>query len=249
MESRVRGNQLQTLLAYDDIEPLCTWEREDGLDVLVIHLPEFKKEQLRIQISNAGLMKISGENVTEDKKRIRFLKEVKVTKDYDTNNIYARFSQGCLRVTLPKKIITPPYMPKPLPPFVTSLSHNGQSDDVSTNEKTNVPDVIKTKSDGVLKSNTFTKVIVTVGFALVVAFTVYTTYKYWTFNYAQVYETILILPTKLVQETFSTRQENKVATTFIEILMFMFLHLRLVSLCCKNKPDQEKSGLLCCFNP
>ncbi|KAD5803180.1 hypothetical protein R6Q59_024563 [Mikania micrantha] len=188
MDSRVRGNQLQTLLAYDDIEPLCTWQQEDSQDVLVIHLPEFKKEQLRIQINNAGLMKISGEKITDDKKRIRFLKEVKVTKDYDSNNIHAKFSQGCLRITLPKKIITPPYMPKTPPPVVTSPSQNAPSDDVSTNEKTHVPNVIKTRSGGVLKSNTLTKVMVTVGFALVVAFSVYTSYKYWTSNYAQVYE-------------------------------------------------------------
>ncbi|MFS7908537.1 putative alpha crystallin/Hsp20 domain, HSP20-like chaperone [Helianthus anomalus] len=178
MDSKARSTSLQTLLSYDDIEPLCTWQREDAQDVLVIHLPEFKKEQLRVQISNAGLLKISGEKDTDSKKRTRFLKEVKVTKHYDSNNIRAKFSQGCLRITLPKIVVTQPSMAEIPLAVVTPSLQNGRSDSINMNEKTYIPN-IKTRVGHVLKSKTFTRVVVNVGFASVVAFSVYSAYKYW----------------------------------------------------------------------
>ncbi|XP_076908712.1 uncharacterized protein LOC143565710 [Bidens hawaiensis] len=179
MDSTARGTSLQTLLTYDDIEPLCTWQREDAQDILVIHLPEFKKEQLRIQISNTGLLKISGEKAAEGKRRIRFLKEVKVAKDYDSNNIHAKFSQGCLRVTLPKKVVTRPSMSEKHPVVATPSPQDGQSDNINTNEKNVIPGT-KTRVGQVLKSKTLTRVIVNAGFVAIVAFTVYTAYNYWT---------------------------------------------------------------------
>nr|XP_043611415.1 22.0 kDa heat shock protein [Erigeron canadensis] len=186
MDSKV-SSSLQKLLSYEDFEPLCKWKREDTQDTLVIHLPDFKKDQLRIQISNTGLLKITGENVDQEgKKKSRFQKELKLAKEYDSTKIHAKFSQGCLRVTLPKKVVTPPIVESPMP-----------QDDV----RKDVVDAINTTpeklatlnattggvGDQVLKSKLFTQVMVNVGFALVAAFSVYTAYKYWT-SYVKVDE-------------------------------------------------------------
>ncbi|KAI3677071.1 hypothetical protein L1987_86690 [Smallanthus sonchifolius] len=176
MDSKVGGTQSQTSFSYEEFEPLCTWQREDGHDILVIHLPEFKKEQLRIQISNSGILKITGENVTEGKKRSHFLKEVKVTKDYDSSNIHAKFSQGRLRITLPKKALKPSTSD---PIVVTPTPQDDQNDNANTNEQTVFPG-IKTRVGQVLRSKEFTQVMVNVGFVVVVAFSVYTAYNYWT---------------------------------------------------------------------
>lgn len=128
-------------------------------------------------------MKITGESVVEGKRKSRFQKEIKVTKDYDSNNIHAKFSQGRLRVTLPKKVLTT--IPELPPPVVTSPTQDGQSDSDNINEKTAVPSV--TTGGQLLKSRVFTQIIVNVGFALVMALSVYTAYKYWT-SYVQVDE-------------------------------------------------------------
>ncbi|KAI3743360.1 hypothetical protein L1987_61067 [Smallanthus sonchifolius] len=176
MDSKVGGTQLQTSLSYDEFEPLCTWQREDGQDILVIHLPEFKKEQLRIQISNSGILKITGENAVEGKKRSRFLKEVKVTKDYDSSNIHAKFSQGRLRIALPKKALKPSM---PDPALVPPTPQDDQNDNANTSEQTVVPG-IKSRVGQVLRSKEFTQVMVNVGFVVVMAFSVYTVYNYWT---------------------------------------------------------------------
>ncbi|KAK9068518.1 hypothetical protein SSX86_012632 [Deinandra increscens subsp. villosa] len=178
MDSKLGATQSQAAFpSYDEFEPLCTWQREDGQDILVIHLPEFKKEQLRIQISNSGLLKITGENVIEGRKRSRFVKEVKVTKDYDSSNIHAKFSQGRLRVTLPKKAMEPP---TPDPVAVTpSPNQDDQNDNADMYGNIVVPG-IKSRVGQLMRSKEFTQVMVNVGFVVAVAFSVYTAYKYWT---------------------------------------------------------------------
>ncbi|KAK1426149.1 hypothetical protein QVD17_14818 [Tagetes erecta] len=177
MDSKVGGSQSQTSLSFDEFEPLCTWQREDSQDILVIHVPEFKKEQLRIQISNSGILKITGENVIEGKKRRRFVKEVTVTNDYDSSNIHAKFSQGRLRVTLPKKVVKPSLS---VPSVVTSPTpQDDRNENNNTNEKLVVPG-IKSRVGEVLRSKMLTQVMVNVGFVVCVAFSVYTAYKYWT---------------------------------------------------------------------
>ncbi|KAL8214419.1 hypothetical protein R6Q57_003868 [Mikania cordata] len=177
MDSKFGGIQSHTSISYDEFEPLCTWQREDVQDILVIHLPEFKKEQLRIQISNSGILKITGENIVEGKKRRRFMKEVKVTKDYESSNIHAKFSQGRLLITLPKKVLTTS-MQQDAPMKLTPQDDQTHGSP-NTNEKIVVPD-IEARVGQVLRSKEFTQVMVNVGFVVVVAFSVYTAYKYWT---------------------------------------------------------------------
>ncbi|XP_016446301.1 17.6 kDa class I heat shock protein-like [Nicotiana tabacum] len=85
-------------------EPSYEWQHEEGLDVLLVHLPEFKdKEGLKVQVSNFGVLKISGDRQV-NQTRIRFFKEIPVWKDHNTNEIKANFEKGVLKITLPKKV-------------------------------------------------------------------------------------------------------------------------------------------------
>ncbi|KAK4346132.1 hypothetical protein RND71_036308 [Anisodus tanguticus] len=84
-------------------EPSYEWQHEEGLDVLLIHLPEFKdKEGLKVQVSNFGVLKISGDRQV-NQTRLIFFKEITVWKDYNTDEIKANFEKGVLKITLPKK--------------------------------------------------------------------------------------------------------------------------------------------------
>ncbi|KAL8125525.1 hypothetical protein AgCh_012988 [Apium graveolens] len=93
---------------YEEFEPLCKWQREEGRDTLVLHLQEFKKEKLKVQISNQGVLKISGERPLSASKRSRFYKEVKVGKECNANEIRAKFVNGLLYVVMPKIIASVP---------------------------------------------------------------------------------------------------------------------------------------------
>lgn len=61
-----------------------------------------KKEHLKIQINNNGVLTITGGCPVDQTKSIRFMKETKVAKNCKRNEIRAKFSKGVLYVTMPK---------------------------------------------------------------------------------------------------------------------------------------------------
>ncbi|CAK9135019.1 unnamed protein product [Ilex paraguariensis] len=89
--------------SYEEFDPLCTWRHDGGHKTLVIHLPHFHKEQLKIHICNFGAMKISGERPLSATKRYRFSKEVKIPEDINAHDIHAKFVKGLLYIEMPKK--------------------------------------------------------------------------------------------------------------------------------------------------
>ncbi|OAY41907.1 uncharacterized protein LOC110623648 [Manihot esculenta] len=94
---------------FEDFEPYCKWQKDQERDVLEVHLNGFKKDQLKIQLSNLGVMTITGERPLEGSKRSRFRKELRLSKDYVTDEIRAKMSGGILSIIMPKKTeLTPP---------------------------------------------------------------------------------------------------------------------------------------------
>ncbi|XP_021283146.1 inactive protein RESTRICTED TEV MOVEMENT 2-like [Herrania umbratica] len=90
---------------YEDFEPLCKWRREQKSDTLEVHLPGFKRQQLRVQLSSSGIITITGERQLDEAKAIksRFRKEFPVSKDCQPNQIQAKFSNGVLSLVMLKQ--------------------------------------------------------------------------------------------------------------------------------------------------
>ncbi|GAB4855205.1 hypothetical protein Ancab_023831 [Ancistrocladus abbreviatus] len=88
---------------YEDFKPMPEWQHEEGADVLLLHLPGFMKEQLRILADSRGILRIRGERLVAGNKRSRFQEEIQVPEDCTINEIRAKFERGILRVTMPKK--------------------------------------------------------------------------------------------------------------------------------------------------
>ncbi|KAG6403910.1 hypothetical protein SASPL_136144 [Salvia splendens] len=90
-------------IVYEEFEPFCKWQRKEDRDFLEIHLQDFKKEQLKVQISNHGVLKISGERPIDASKHMKFYKEVAAPNTkYDTHAIHAKFINNNLLITMPK---------------------------------------------------------------------------------------------------------------------------------------------------
>ncbi|GAB4857220.1 hypothetical protein Ancab_015128 [Ancistrocladus abbreviatus] len=91
---------------YLDFEPYGEWKREEGREMLTLDLPGFKKEELKVQVSNQGGLKISGEHpINEDgTQRKRFYKETRVPVGCEINQIRAMLINGRLQIIMPKKI-------------------------------------------------------------------------------------------------------------------------------------------------
>ncbi|KAL9242531.1 hypothetical protein vseg_016523 [Gypsophila vaccaria] len=98
--------------SYVDFEPKTELKEEEGVDTLIISVPGFKKEQLRVQVSNVGILKVTGEkpeNTEAGRLKIhRFAKETTVPKNCDVSGIRAKFANDELRVIMPKKVTPPP---------------------------------------------------------------------------------------------------------------------------------------------
>ncbi|KAL8505273.1 hypothetical protein ACS0TY_016490 [Phlomoides rotata] len=97
------GKEVKPAIVYEEFEPFCKWQRNEDHDILEIHLQEFKKEELKVQISNQGILKISGERKLDESKCTKFYKEVPIPiNKYDANAIHAKFVNSSLIITIPK---------------------------------------------------------------------------------------------------------------------------------------------------
>ncbi|CAL1382336.1 unnamed protein product [Linum trigynum] len=112
-----------TKRSYEDFEPFCRWERSPDQDVLLVHLQGFKRQQLKIQTNNMGVMTITGERCLDcqHNRWARFSKETRLpTNDIKTNEIHAKLSTGILSVVLPKR---PAVLPQPPPSSSPDAGH------------------------------------------------------------------------------------------------------------------------------
>ncbi|XP_044378133.1 inactive protein RESTRICTED TEV MOVEMENT 2 [Triticum aestivum] len=88
---------------YVDFVPSHDLVEDTGKHTLVVNLPGFKKEHLRVQIDNYGRLRVSGERPLEGTQWSRFRKEFQVPEGCDAGGIRARFEKdGVLNVTMPR---------------------------------------------------------------------------------------------------------------------------------------------------
>ncbi|KAK9290660.1 hypothetical protein L1049_008833 [Liquidambar formosana] len=90
---------------YDDFEPVCEWqgEEEGRHSTLVFHLPNFEKNQLKVQLNNHGILTITGERPMDETKWSRFRKEIGISKRCKANEIHAKFVGGLLSIKMPRQ--------------------------------------------------------------------------------------------------------------------------------------------------
>ncbi|CAI9259778.1 unnamed protein product [Lactuca saligna] len=104
---------------YQDFEPSMEWVPEDDSDTLLVYLPGFAKEQLRVQLRSRNL-NISGERKLQQDTWSRFRVEFPVSANCDLNKISAKFEGNILFVRQPK-LITPEAKPvEETPPAVAA---------------------------------------------------------------------------------------------------------------------------------
>ncbi|KAK4407530.1 hypothetical protein Sango_0334000 [Sesamum angolense] len=91
--------------ATNSFEPTSDLIHEEECDTLLLYLPGFTKEQLRVQLTRSGILKISGIRPVGDNKWSSFQKDFPVSANCDTNKITAKFEGGILYLRQPKLIV------------------------------------------------------------------------------------------------------------------------------------------------
>ncbi|KAL3850232.1 hypothetical protein ACJIZ3_012114 [Penstemon smallii] len=97
-------------------EPRYDLIQEEECNTLLVYLPGFSKEQLRVQLDKAGFLKISGKRPLLDNKWSSFEKDFPVSSNCDTKMISAKFEGGILYVRQPKLIVEEVKEQSKLPP-------------------------------------------------------------------------------------------------------------------------------------
>ncbi|XP_048329046.1 uncharacterized protein LOC107419688 [Ziziphus jujuba] len=94
----------QTNRLYTDFEPHCIWHRKEDTDILDVHLDGFKKQQLKLVITDGRILTISGERpLDNNNKWSRFSKQIKLADNIKVNDIRSKLAGGILSVVIPKK--------------------------------------------------------------------------------------------------------------------------------------------------
>ncbi|KAH0638717.1 hypothetical protein KY285_035303 [Solanum tuberosum] len=91
---------------YEDFVPTTELVQEENSDTLLLDLTGFKKEQVRVQLTRTGVVKISGQRPVAESKWLRFQKDFPVSQNCDKTKISAKFENGILYVKQPKLITT-----------------------------------------------------------------------------------------------------------------------------------------------
>ncbi|PON93676.1 Small heat shock protein HSP [Trema orientale] len=89
----------------EEIIPSSDWTEDLNGHYLLVDLPDFKKEQVKIQVINSGHIKIYGERPVNENKFIHFKQSFKVPENSDMDAITAKFDGEILYITVPKKVV------------------------------------------------------------------------------------------------------------------------------------------------
>ncbi|XP_074571212.1 uncharacterized protein LOC141827788 [Curcuma longa] len=103
------------LQASDNFEPSSEWVHEEGFRTLLVHLPGFKREQIKVQISNTGHINISGERPLEGRRRSKFIKQYPLPEHCKVAETRAKFENEALQVrfSVAQDEVTRPLVPTP----------------------------------------------------------------------------------------------------------------------------------------
>ncbi|KAH6814264.1 hypothetical protein C2S51_023282 [Perilla frutescens var. frutescens] len=83
-------------------EPSSDLIQEEECNTLLLYLPGFTKDQLRVQLTRTRVLKISGTRPLTNNKSSSFQKDFPVPENCDTEKITAKFEDGILYVKQPK---------------------------------------------------------------------------------------------------------------------------------------------------
>ncbi|CAN6848902.1 unnamed protein product [Brassica oleracea] len=101
---------------YQEFDPVTRWTSEPDAEILVVDLPGFKKEQLKLAVSSTRKLRLTGERRTGGNKWIRFHKEVPVPLTLDIDSVSATFKDNKLYVRHPK--VKKTQVPQTKPPMI-----------------------------------------------------------------------------------------------------------------------------------
>ncbi|KAG9154725.1 hypothetical protein Leryth_014220 [Lithospermum erythrorhizon] len=94
------------LRGRDEIVPSSGWTEDSDCHCLLIDLPGFKKEEVKLQVDNNGHVIVSGERKVNPNKSIRFRQSYDIPENSSIDETGGKFEDEILYVLIPKKVKT-----------------------------------------------------------------------------------------------------------------------------------------------
>ncbi|XP_040992628.1 inactive protein RESTRICTED TEV MOVEMENT 2 [Juglans microcarpa x Juglans regia] len=93
-------------LVYEDFQPISERKEEAAENIIIIHLPGFTKERIKVAYVNCSrTVTARGERPVVNDRWSRFNQSFPVPENCNTDKIRAKFQHGALSITIPKKIV------------------------------------------------------------------------------------------------------------------------------------------------
>ncbi|XP_076907201.1 uncharacterized protein LOC143563579 [Bidens hawaiensis] len=92
---------------------MSEWRQEDGYDTLLVYLPGFQKENIKVMIEGVSIVRVRGERLVSENKWSLFHEKYRLPESCEISGISARFDGGILTITMPRKITNAPPPPPP----------------------------------------------------------------------------------------------------------------------------------------
>ncbi|KAI4336035.1 hypothetical protein L6164_014611 [Bauhinia variegata] len=99
----LRGRISSRTPAVEDIVPSSAWSEDSTGHYLIVDLPGFKKEEVKLLVDSSGKITTRGEKQVSKEKRVRFVLSFPAPINSDVNNIAGKFDGEILYVTIPKR--------------------------------------------------------------------------------------------------------------------------------------------------
>ncbi|KAJ6690670.1 hypothetical protein OIU85_006876 [Salix viminalis] len=88
-----------------NFQPKTEWKEEDAALVLLVYLPGFLREQVRVTAEEQiRYIRVDGERILSNNTRNRFNTAYSVPKNCDLSQMKAGFANGILTIRIPKNI-------------------------------------------------------------------------------------------------------------------------------------------------
>lgn len=88
----------------EQIVPSSGWTEDSAGHYLLVDLPEFRREEVKLQVDSSGRILVKGERQVNEWKRVHFRLTFPEPVDSDMDNITGKFDGGILYVIVPKQV-------------------------------------------------------------------------------------------------------------------------------------------------
>ncbi|KAE9602171.1 putative HSP20-like chaperone [Lupinus albus] len=102
--TRARVSTISGNPVVEEIIPNSGWTEDPSGHYLLVDLPDFRKEEVDLQVDSSGSIIVRGERKVNEWKRIHFQLIFPVPEDSDADKVAGKFDAGILYVTVPKRI-------------------------------------------------------------------------------------------------------------------------------------------------